>query len=489
MESKKNIGKLFRDNLDQMDFSPSEKVWDRIEIDLEKKKKKRRFLFWLFFTIITTSMLTSGAVVYFSNNQTKTDTSIENTVSNTTNSRDKSNQNKSNSSSKQSAIKSYSNTVLENNDSKLNSKISTKKTNTKKTNTTKTNKLISKKGNMTSNTSYQSSFSKLNSSNKVSKPFKYAKNSNSRKNKNNATSSKGIKNPTEFEKTNDPITTTNNVELNLSNPLANNTTSNPKVTDDLAPKKEQDSLKKNTVRKQNKKEINPKPEDSTAEKPQDEFKKVVVVAPYIGLNYIGFIGNYDALTKGNIINKKGSFAESYGVLVRYMISETTGFQLGIGKLNSKYDVTIDRSSTAFINEESISSELPTQFYNNLFSNSAEIKLTKETSYYEVPIEGYYVLLNKKFGIASSLGVSLFYLGKNEVYAESEQIEKTKIGSFSTLLQTSATANAKLYLYYQIMPKLSFDVYPTFQYQLFGNSDSSNYSTYFFSVRAGIGYRF
>ncbi len=60
MESKKNIGKLFRDNLDQMDFSPSEKVWDRIEIGLEKKKKKRRFLFWLFFTVITTSMLTSG---------------------------------------------------------------------------------------------------------------------------------------------------------------------------------------------------------------------------------------------------------------------------------------------------------------------------------------------------------------------------------------------------------------------------------------------
>lgn len=487
MESKKNIGKLFRENLDQMNFSPSEKVWNKIEVDLEKKKKKRRFLFWLFFTAFTTSMLTIGAVVYFSNTQTKTDASIKNPSSNATNSIDTSNQNKSNLSSKPSAKKSYSNTDIENNDKQLKSKESIKKSDTKKVYKTKNNKLISEKGAPTSNPSRQSRSTKLNSTYKVSKTFKYGKKSNSRKNKATSSKEKNSSNPS--KKTSDPNTTSNSVVPISFDKLENNTTSNQKETNDSIAKKEQDSIQKNTVKKQNKKEINPKPEDSTTEKTENEFKKVVIVAPYVGVNYNGFIGNYDALTKGNSINKKGSFAESYGVLVRYMISETTGFQLGVGKLNSKYEVTIDRASSAFINEETISTELPAQFYNNVFANSEEIKLTKETSYYEVPIEGYYVLLNKKFGIASSLGVSLFYLGKNEVYAESEQIDKIKIGSFSTLLQTSATANAKLYLYYQILPKLSFDVYPTFQYQLLGNSDSSNYSTYFFSIRAGVGYRF
>lgn len=489
MESKKNIGKLFRDNLDQMDFSPSEKVWDKIEIDLEKKKKKRRFLFWLFFTAISTCILTSGAVLYLSNEPTKKDASTENSIANTTNSKRNSNQNELNSTTKLSAEKAYSNTTIENDDSEVNSKKSTLKLNTKKAFLTKNNKSISKKRHFTSSNSNHTSSSKLNFTSKISKPFKNTKKSNRRKSKNSTSDSKEKRASNPFEKTNDPITTNNNVELNLSYPLVNDTPVSHKLTDDLLSKKEQDSLKKNILKKQNKKETNAKTEDSTAKKTENEFKKEVVVAPYVGLNYNGFIGNYNALTKGNIINKKGTFAETYGVLVRYMISENTGFQLGVGKLNAKYYVTIDRTSSAFINEETISLELPSQFYNNLFSNSTEIKLTKETSYYEVPIEGYYVLLNKKFGIASSLGISLFYLGKNEVYAESNQIEKTKIGSFSTLLKTSATANAKLYLYYQIIPKLSFDVYPTFQYHILGNSDSSSYSTYFFSIRAGIGYKF
>ncbi len=83
---------------------------------------------------------------------------------------------------------------------------------------------------------------------------------------------------------------------------------------------------------------------------------------------------------------------------------------------------------------------------------------------------------------------MLFGGKNTVFAESENIPKMEIGTLTTNLPTSATANAKLYLFYKITPSLHLDLYPSFQYQIMGNSDKSNYSGYFFSVRTGLSYK-
>ena len=48
MESKKDIGNYFKENLEQLDFAPSQKVWDGIEVKL-LQKRKRRFAFWSLF--------------------------------------------------------------------------------------------------------------------------------------------------------------------------------------------------------------------------------------------------------------------------------------------------------------------------------------------------------------------------------------------------------------------------------------------------------
>jgi len=49
MENKKDIGKAFREKLDQLDQSPNENLWNAIHADLQKKKKRRVIFipFWM----------------------------------------------------------------------------------------------------------------------------------------------------------------------------------------------------------------------------------------------------------------------------------------------------------------------------------------------------------------------------------------------------------------------------------------------------------
>ncbi len=63
MENKKDIGKVFKDKLEQLDKTPSNRLWADIEKDLDAKKK-RRPIFWLF-PILFALGLGLGAYYYF----------------------------------------------------------------------------------------------------------------------------------------------------------------------------------------------------------------------------------------------------------------------------------------------------------------------------------------------------------------------------------------------------------------------------------------
>ncbi|RZK02034.1 MAG: hypothetical protein EOO43_23555 [Flavobacterium sp.] len=121
-------------------------------------------------------------------------------------------------------------------------------------------------------------------------------------------------------------------------------------------------------------------------------------------------------------------------------------------------------------------------------NETKVKFTYESSHIEIPLEVYYIIKNKKIGIAGSAGMSLLFEGKNSVFAESENVRKLKIGKLETTLETNFTGNAKLYLFYKITPSLQLDLYPTFQYQIMGRTDSFVNSGYYFSVRTGFSYK-
>lgn len=215
----------------------------------------------------------------------------------------------------------------------------------------------------------------------------------------------------------------------------------------------------------------------------------IVIAPYYGMNYNGYFGDFDAISNNTILQKEGAIRATFGVVARWMFDDKLGFQIGVGKINSHYLVTVDKQNSAFINTQNVTTEIPINELNGIFSNAQKVKFSYESSYLEVPLEAYYVFRDKKIGLATSLGVSFLFEGKNSIFAESEVNNKMKIGSLTTNPGNGATANVKLYLFYKIAPSLQLDLYPTFQYQIMGNTDSSNYSSYFFSIRTGLSYHF
>ncbi len=482
MESKKDIGKLFRENLEQLDYTPSTKVWEQIELDLEEKKKKRRFFIWFFLA----SLLFCGLIIgvsyatFSGGNSITNKNGKENSISNEK--EIKRNQaiiaeeeNMENSNSKNSIEEKNSNaTEVNKENSKTLLNVNTKK-----------NKAGSKNNSHFGNKNKSNQNSALASTSLKDK--RKNKNSNSILGKNSL--KKGLKNSDKLvadaKKIGSKETLSNSDEK--ANTTKNNTTEaiekRPTIDSLIATT---NSKKENKDSKKEKDSLAMK--DSVAEVKEESKEHEIVIAPYYGLNYNGYFGNFDAISSNTVLEKKAEMRNTFGIMVRWMFGNKLGIQVGAGKINSRYFSTVEKTGSLFINNQNVDTDIPINELNGIFVNETKVKITYESSYIEVPLEAYYTLRDKKIGFATSFGVSLLFGGKNAVFAESEYIQKMRIGTLSTASSSSFTGNAKLYLFYRITPSLQLDFYPSFQYQIMGNTDSSNYSSYFFSIRTGFSYK-
>lgn len=491
METKKDIGKTFKHHLKQMDFSPSAKVWEQIEKDLDKKERKKRLFIWYCFSGILLSLLLGGT--YFVVNGNYSFTTINETIFRT-NKLDKKpipknvNENESftNKSDKNSTNENKS---IENNASNYKnvdrkSKITTQeninnlkyinKKNALETTINKPSTLVSKRQVVTKkrqNFNRKKWTSKKGSGTEqqsvATHRSKFTENSNDLLEENN------------IEKT---LTTeyklselNNNLKVDLT--LQNQSDTLIKVTDDIKKSKTiVNAVKETSLTKKN--------EATTKEK-----KAKIIIAPYYGLNYGGYFGNFNSLSNNKIIDRSTEIHSTYGALFRWMLNNKFGMQTGIGKITSGYSTIIEKTGISFINSQNVSTKQPINELNAIFSNDTRVKFTLESTYIEVPLEAYIVLKDKKLGLATTFGLSILIEDNNSVFAESESVQKKRIGNLKTIAGTSATFNAKVNLFYKLTPSLQLDIYPTFQYQVLGNTDASYYSNFFLSLRTGLSYKF
>lgn len=488
MESKKNIGNFFKENLEQLDRSPSSFVWENIEKDLDKKKKKRRFIIWFFFVaFICGSTATYTLVDYHqinqrnSNNENVLTTDFNSKINKNslglTNSVNNENQTISNKEKKNlgliSSGKNDNQTLVNKN----------KKTTTKG-NTLVTENSISKNSKKTTNITYN--YSKIDTSKKRKSKVKliqsYAHKINKRT-KSKLLSQK--KSETNLLTSNDSLPK-NNSNINLVSNL--NSSDDSLITKN---KSKGDSIFKKNIKITEKKKIIPtKEKDSTSDVVEKEKDKQLIIAPYYGYVFLGNFGKGNTLSKDyNILKEGSSITSTYGVLVRWMGTEKIGIQTGIGLINSNHFTKISKNESNFIDAKVIDLNTSAETINSIFTNSSQVIFTEENSFIEVPFEAYYIISNKKFGFATSFGISIFILNKNEIYLESDSVTKFKIGSSKNVAEQSFTANAKLNLFYKLSKRVQFDLYPEFQYQIMSYKDTPNYFPYYLSLKAGICYKF
>lgn len=119
-----------------------------------------------------------------------------------------------------------------------------------------------------------------------------------------------------------------------------------------------------------------------------------------------------------------------------------------------------------------------------------VKIVQNFDLFEVPFMVQYHLLNKKFMVNFSGGLSPAYLVRNNNYIEFED-NRYDVGSTANLNNFVLNSSFGLGLGYQLTKKLTINFEPTFKYSLSPiNSDSKvYYHPYYLSWFTGINYRF
>ena len=226
---------------------------------------------------------------------------------------------------------------------------------------------------------------------------------------------------------------------------------------------------------------------------------------------------YNSLTEGSSIDpsfsdnpKNGDLNIAYGVKVSYNLNKrlsmrsgvsnvnlsysTTGLDIGTGPVSastasieysSRNDVTIVVDKGAFVNQN------PEDTSGNITpkSTKGEPLLNQKISYYEMPLELNYTLINKNFGISVIGGFSALLLGNNEVSIEAGDFNEV-LGEASNLSSLSFTTNVGLGLNYSFSKKLMFNIEPMFKYQLNPYTDSSvNFKPYYLGIYSGLSFKF
>ena len=226
---------------------------------------------------------------------------------------------------------------------------------------------------------------------------------------------------------------------------------------------------------------------------------------------------YNTLGKGSHIDdqfidnpKNGEINTSYGIKVGYNVGNRLKVRSGINKLNLSYDtanVIVFNSVSNTPNISSFrtidfipdnqgqtfsvlsSSNLVVQQVDDLINNNLNAALSQRISYFEVPLELEYALVNKKFGLNIIGGASAFFLNDNEVVSEIIN-QKRKIGEANNINNISYSANIGLGIDYKFSDKLKFNFEPTFKYQMDAYSETSgNFNPYIIGVYTGFSYKF
>lgn len=484
MDTKKDIGQFFKDNLNQMDFTPDNDGWNKIEEELTLKKKKRRAFFWLLLTAFLAGSTFTLLLVYSTNliDSDFNNQKNSNTTQNNPNSSSSSNLNIENSkSNNQNFINNSNNNIVNN------TKESTSANNNHKNNNSENIELKSKS---ISNRNRVTNLFKNNNSNSIkmnskknftNDAFKFGSNTNSELLAQKTKKQSNKKNNNKINKISIITELNDSSEKDIVETIINQTENKiDTVKTIIALQETKDTLVIAAVsKKQIKKTELIKEKDSTGVKPKEKNNSFLV-SPYYGAGLFSknqVKGNFNS---NNLIACKN---EQYGVIFRWITSQNYGLQVGIGYINNSTVTEIEKTNSNNIVFNDVNNNSGVTF-----SSSNKLMMHHDLSMYEIPLEFYYKLSDKKIGFALSSGISNTIIKDNSVSIETVN-ETIKIGSLKSLTKNNLTANLKFYSHYKFSDKLQFEVYPSFQYQFLNTIKSKELNTTIFSIRAGIAYKF
>lgn len=226
---------------------------------------------------------------------------------------------------------------------------------------------------------------------------------------------------------------------------------------------------------------------------------------------------YNTLSQGSSID--ASFADnsqsgdvniSYGIGVRYALSDRLKIRSGINNVSLSYstadielgdgpvsaalrNINYNRDGIVVIAQDlgTFSSQNQDGTFGEITpkATNGEAFINQNISYYEVPLELSYTLFDSAFGLDIIGGVSTLLLGNNEVSVTAGSYNEV-LGSANNLSSLSFATNIGLGLHYKMSSKFRLNIEPMFKYQLNPYTDSSvSYKPYYLGVYTGLSFRF
>lgn len=445
-----NLDKLFQEQLNNLDATPSEKVWNNIESKL-KKKKRRIVPVWWFASGIA-AMLVLGMLIFpFSNDENnfvESDSVIITT--------------ESSSSKKENKLETIYKTKI---DSVINIKksedkilVADKKVNLKPLKNK--NKIDDKK--------------ELVSAKNAMKKIFIANNS--------------FHETIDYSKDNEHVIS----------------------KDETIFSTEKEKIKKNEITNVQKKSIPIKVDFNIFVKNKDSvflpktLKNKWSIAPVFAVLNSNSFSNTSPVEKSLSSSTKGKSSFSYGLQVGYKINKKWSIQSGIHLQEMSYannQVTVtssiskNASSVAFNSGGSFSFDegltQSSDFASNSLLKTASLNgdLNQTYGYIEIPIEVKYNFLSaNKFNTQIVAGFSSLFLNKNEVNLNTQFL--SKLGKATNLNTINFSGNLGFDFNYSLNRKWSLNLNPMFKAQLNTFSEKSNgFSPFNLGIYSGLKYTF
>ena len=494
MKKNKNIDKLFKERFKNFEASPSPDVWNKIQAKLKEKDDRKVIPLWfklggvaalfaLLFTI-------GNSILNIPLNKINDSIVNENSIEINT--------------------EKANNTIVDNNVIQ-NNIVSTEDNNEVKS----TKKLLIKKASNSTNnsngadrseTTVASNNKKARISRKKTKKDLIQSSESSIQNQESvAKETSNLINKSENQLINQDVEINKNIEVVAVNKNINDTSETSLSTESKELVKEENKKSIfDAIKETSEGEVVISKLDNT---PQNRWEVTPNVAPVY----------YNSLTEGSSIDpsfsdnpKNGDLNIAYGVKVSYNLNKRLSMRSGVSNVNLSYSTTgldigtgpvsastasIEYSSrnnvTIVVDKGALVNQNPDETFGSVTpkSTNGEPLLNQKISYYEMPLELNYTLINKNFGISVIGGFSALLLGNNEVSIEAGDFNEV-LGEASNLSSLSFTTNVGLGLNYSFSKKLMFNIEPMFKYQLNPYTDSSvNFKPYYLGIYSGLSFKF
>ena len=511
MKNKKNIDELFKEKLSSFEATPSADVWNNIQAKMKAEKEDRKVipLWWKVAGVaaLLALLFTIGSRVF---DDSKTTEIV------TENTKEKTNTKNSNN----NTITSSGNTVIASEDE--NKTETLEKTTNASDNNTKANS-NNDVFNKTSTSNDAIAVEEIKKSNTIKGTEKTSVEKKPRFKDNTIESVKETVVATstseklsEKEKEEKNISKTSNDKLNTID--TNKTVDTEKVAvaiEETSSEKETNDVSDKTKASKNKKSIYDAIEESKTEEAVAKVDRTPDnrwdVTPNFAPVYYNSLGEGSSIDPSFADNaQSGDVNFSYGVQVSYNITDRLSVRSGVSNVDLSYATGGIELGTGPVSQALSSVDyggrqvVLTAFDNGTLMNassgdpfggitpkstSGDVELVQNISYYEVPLELKYAVLNKKFGVNLIGGLSTLFLGNNDITAQAANFSET-LGEANNLSSVSFSTNVGIGFDYKISRKFKFNIEPMFKYQLNPYTDSSvSFRPYYLGVYTGVSFKF